>query len=153
MIEELVPQSADNREELKSKIKEIEDKIVSEINKFNSELQESNSENNKLRLMQNKAYQLSEKLRKSLKKKLDIAEEQEAELDDLSNKINVVTQNTLELTNTSFTTLQSLYKMHVEYLAQVINGLNMRCKQLENEVKNFQDPNNKNARDDNLDLV
>jgi hypothetical protein len=128
-VEELSPES---REEIKNKIREFENNILSQINKYNEEIKTAEKNESNLRNLQNNAYSTSKRLRNALRS-LTIAERDnlESHLNTLDSEIQLSLSETLNSKNVALTTLQHLYRDHIDYLSQIINGLKTRCEMLE----------------------
>jgi vacuolar-type H+-ATPase subunit E/Vma4 len=126
------------KEEIKNKIKKIEENILSQISKYNDEIKLADKLEVKLRSLQTKVYTTSERLRKTLR---NISNSERNELEDvlitLDSDVQVCLNDTLDAKNTALVSLQHLYKDHVDYLSQIVNGLKTRCENLENRRDNL----------------
>ena len=123
---------------LNEQIKQIENKILYKIEKYNQEINAAEVEENKLRVLQSKAYILSERQRKAK----DKSGSNSSALLNLENQLNALSldiqsslNDTLEAKSTALVSMQSLYREHVGYLSDVINGLKLRCDKLESALR------------------
>jgi vacuolar-type H+-ATPase subunit E/Vma4 len=134
-MEELTTEA---KEEIKNKIKKIEENILSQISKYNEEIKLADKLEVKLRSLQTKVYTTSERLRKTLR---NISNSERNELEDalttLDSEVQLSLNETLDAKNTALVSLQHLYKDHVDYLSQIVNGLKTRCENLENRRDNL----------------
>lgn len=117
-------------EEMKEKVKKIESSIVSKINQFNENMKDLDKKNEIFKKNETHGFLISQKLLNAIKSKKDVLKI-EIELSESINKIDFMRADAMDAQKVSLTSLQELYKEHVEYLTQVINGLNIRCKNLE----------------------
>lgn len=126
-IEEL---STETKEDIKERVKEIENGILNKINLYNDTIKDYDNKYSIFKEYESRGFLISQQLITAMKTGRNAAKI-EAELNDVLAKVDLSRADTMESQKTALTTLQSLYKEHVDYLAQVIKGLTIRCEKLE----------------------
>jgi uncharacterized coiled-coil DUF342 family protein len=127
MSDEITPEM---QKEIVERVKQFESKIVEKLNSYRDQLKEYEEVDNRFRKTESKAYALSQRLVYALKRGQDCSDI-ERELSGLVNQVDESRLDTIESLRSAFTTLQSLYQDHTQYLIGIAQDLKQQNSKLE----------------------
>jgi len=116
--------------ELKEKIKDIENGIMEQINVYNENIKDYNAKYETYKDRESHGFLTSQKMINAIKAGKDYSKI-DTELIELNNNIDFARIDVMSAQKKALMSLQNLYKEHVDYLVQVIKGLQIRCENLE----------------------